>query len=77
MTKPSTPVKLMIGEKSAETSQIPVHCRSTRSLRRNGNVALIFLAQLASELNVDCIEYEGCGSNSAPINIWPRAVWET
>src|SRR6185312_7624280 len=34
--KPGTPVSPMIGEKSAEMSQIPAHVRRIRSSRRNG-----------------------------------------
>ena len=39
--KPSTPVAPMIGEKSAEMSQIPAHVRRIRRSRRNGSSRVI------------------------------------
>jgi hypothetical protein len=37
ITKPSTPVSPMIGEKSADTSHTPVHWRRMRRSRTNGS----------------------------------------
>src|SRR3954464_1218950 len=53
---PSTPVSPRIGEKSADTSQMPVHWRRIRKFLRNGSTALIFVEQLCKKLNVDCFE---------------------
>ena len=42
ITNPSTPVKPMIGEKSAEMSHRPVHCRRILRLRTKGSRYAIF-----------------------------------
>ena len=77
MRKPSTPVSPMIGEKSADTSHNPVHCRRMRRLRRNGSISASLVDTLCRFWKLVCVAYDGCASNSAPMSICPRAVCDT